>query len=69
MKKQIAMLLAAASFATLLAGCGSSGTTSSEGAAGSTGSASASAETAGNAYENAAKPESITWWVHDGMKL
>lgn len=69
MKKQIAMLLAAASFATLLAGCGASGTTSSEGAAGSTGSASASAETAGNAYENAAKPESITWWVHDGMKL
>lgn len=53
--------------AALLSACGSSSSTSASASGAASGAASSAA--AGSLYENAQKPASMVWWVHDGMKL
>lgn len=67
-RRTFMQVLGLAGGAAVLTACG--GGSSSSTAAGTSGAASGAASApAGSVYENAQKPASMTWWVHDGMKL
>jgi putative aldouronate transport system substrate-binding protein len=72
MKKTLALLLAAASTATMLAGCGGTAASSTSGSAAASTAAStadtATAEATATGYDSIEKPASIVWWTHDGLK-
>lgn len=67
MKKTLAVLLATASAASLLAGCGSSAPTASSTTSAATSTAD-SAAAAPATYADIQKPANIVWWTHDGLR-